>query len=281
MSEDHIGSRAQNYLEALRARLKNDAAPLYERGGIRLDDLRPSEWEAIKIFLAQFATAGKDPKVKLVLDLPEDARKEVVILFGLLPLIGADAAAKGEPILYLSHAAARVTNRIVDLAVFEPRVQVLSWSDIVPQLVSPPLPPCWIIGDMDWGDQPPVGSAVEKYEQGVSKVRGARNCDRLMVHQRGKQLIANFPPKFDSLCFIASAVCGSDAAWEVIALQDFRDRILLKHAAGRFAVALYECVSPPLARWLMKRPHLAAWMRRVLIAPAARRVRRDRNGLRL
>ncbi|KKM78109.1 hypothetical protein LCGC14_1363330, partial [marine sediment metagenome] len=55
-------------------------------------------------------------------------------------------------------------------------------------------------------------------------------------------------------CFIATAAWGRPDAPEVMALRRFRDNVLMKNAAGRRFVALYNLASPPLARRIAERP---------------------------
>lgn len=81
-------------------------------------------------------------------------------------------------------------------------------------------------------------------------------------------------------CFIATAAFGSPLAEEVRALRKARDRFFLTSAPGRFLIAAYYQISPPLARviathgWLRSavrsalRP-LVWWARLSLDSPAA------------
>jgi glucose/arabinose dehydrogenase len=65
-------------------------------------------------------------------------------------------------------------------------------------------------------------------------------------------------------CFIATAAYGSPLAEEVEALRGFRDRYLLTNLPGRFAVAAYSRLSPPLADWIAEHDSARAAVRGAL-----------------
>jgi tetratricopeptide (TPR) repeat protein len=75
-------------------------------------------------------------------------------------------------------------------------------------------------------------------------------------------------------CFIATAACGDALAPAVVTLRAFRDSYLLTRPAGRWAVRLYELLSPPLAEALARHPRGCRLVRRALIVPLATLVAR-------
>jgi hypothetical protein len=81
-------------------------------------------------------------------------------------------------------------------------------------------------------------------------------------------------------CFIATAAYGSPMEKDVLTLRLFRDERLLTNAPGRFFVAAYYRVSPPLAKWIGRHESARATARTALwpvvqlcrwIGPAAAR----------
>ncbi|MBM4397609.1 MAG: hypothetical protein FJ087_18215 [Deltaproteobacteria bacterium] len=84
------------------------------------------------------------------------------------------------------------------------------------------------------------------------------------------ELDATSPVRKDRRCFVATAAMGSDAAAEVEALRAFRDRVLLRTAAGRALVAAYYRLSPPLAAWIACHPAARRLVRDLVVVPVAR-----------
>ena len=73
-------------------------------------------------------------------------------------------------------------------------------------------------------------------------------------------------------CFVASAILGPDHP-ATDALRHYRDQVLGRTPAGRWLIACYYRLSPPVARWLIRHPRLAAMLRGP-VGAIARRVGR-------
>lgn len=71
-------------------------------------------------------------------------------------------------------------------------------------------------------------------------------------------------PNGTGKCFIATAACGTDQAEDVVKLREFRDAVLRGTNLGRAFVAIYETISPPIAR-LVARSEWARWLVRSLV----------------
>jgi hypothetical protein len=78
---------------------------------------------------------------------------------------------------------------------------------------------------------------------------------------------------YGSDCFIATAVYEDENATEVIALRKFRDEDLLPSKIGRALVALYYCLSPPIARLLSANRLLRHVVRQAIVQPIVNLVR--------
>ncbi|MFH1231075.1 MAG: CFI-box-CTERM domain-containing protein, partial [Planctomycetota bacterium] len=71
-------------------------------------------------------------------------------------------------------------------------------------------------------------------------------------------------PKEWAFCFIATAAYGSPMAEEVKTLSIFRDKYLITNSLGRRLVKIYYIASPPLAKFIAKKPFLRYITRQVL-----------------
>jgi hypothetical protein len=77
-----------------------------------------------------------------------------------------------------------------------------------------------------------------------------------------------------SKCFIATAACGSAAAFEVRQLQSFREECLRPYRFGRWIITAYEYCSPPVARTIARQPKLKKLVYAVIVRPMAAIARR-------
>jgi len=89
----------------------------------------------------------------------------------------------------------------------------------------------------------------------------------LKAAEESNRLCSRCQKEAQAQCFVATACCGSPDAPPVLALRCFRDRVLMRSRAGRFMIAVYYRLSPPVARWLLHRPTLRAYTRRCVIDP--------------
>jgi len=113
----------------------------------------------------------------------------------------------------------------------------------------------------------------------VSQAReGVPDPELLSVVRRMRRILRPDAKDYASQCFIATAACGAVDHPNVSALRLFRDGVLLRGAAGRRAVAAYVHFSPPLARWIARRPFWRAAVRLLIVRPAAWFARRVTPG---
>lgn len=72
-------------------------------------------------------------------------------------------------------------------------------------------------------------------------------------------------PRAGSACFIATAAFGSPFEPHVHLLRQFRDQVLLSHGPGRYLVAWYYRISPPIADLLERHPAAKPVVRAMLL----------------
>lgn len=75
--------------------------------------------------------------------------------------------------------------------------------------------------------------------------------------------------KAKGFCFIATAVCESDQAFEVQVLRSFRDDVVLCSWPGELFVRSYYLVSPPIARFLSRHSTARVLVRACVVRPIA------------
>ncbi len=75
-------------------------------------------------------------------------------------------------------------------------------------------------------------------------------------------------------CFVATAALGNARHPVVSELREFRDAWLKPRTIGRWFIAAYYRLSPPLAAWIGRSDTRRRYCRRLLVLPAARIARR-------
>lgn len=221
----------------------------------------------------QFTQAVIGGKVcRVAIELPADVDKHKIIYLGLLPLIFADAVQHGRAVLWLApdgNSEARAKNKSREFMILDP-LGFGSWYSLEPipdnGFQRTGLEKFWVIGDLDWSDQPLGSYYGEAVVNAVKRVLATDSCPALLIHQQRKTPVVPFPPKFGGSCFIATAAYGENTP-EVERLRQFRDAVLCSSALGRWSIALYERVSPMLAEEIRTHEWLRAIMRGAVIKP--------------
>jgi len=78
-------------------------------------------------------------------------------------------------------------------------------------------------------------------------------------------------------CFIATAAYGSPTAAELDMLRSFRDHVLIKSEAGRWAVDTYYRLSPPLAEYIAAHENMRTLVREGLLDPIVSLLKETRS----
>jgi hypothetical protein len=78
-------------------------------------------------------------------------------------------------------------------------------------------------------------------------------------------------------CFIATAAYGSETAEELDTLRAFRDRVLLQSGPGKWFVAAYYRLSPPLAEFIAGHEEVRTFVRERLLDPVVELLKRTQN----
>jgi hypothetical protein len=112
----------------------------------------------------------------------------------------------------------------------------------------------FLVGDTSSADFPVTALAVQ------TTFGGTTDAFVVAITQLG---IAGAPPgdSSNTPCFIATAAFGSPMARDVSVLREFRDNVLLPHAGGRAAVAVYYRIGPTVARAIAGSETLKALVR--------------------
>jgi hypothetical protein len=119
-------------------------------------------------------------------------------------------------------------------------------------------------GQAVWKWKVPSGGHVMQLE--VKDGRGGR--DTVSRKIKGADTDAKKKWKIGPFsCFIATAAYGSETAEELDTLRAFRDKVLLKSEAGRWCVASYYRLSPPLAEYIAGHEGLRKFVRERLLDP--------------
>lgn len=113
--------------------------------------------------------------------------------------------------------------------------------------------------------------AVDNFQKAI-QLAGANS--ELGIEAAGEVEKANAK---SGMCFIATAVYGSNTAPEVSLFRDFRDEVLISSRLGSLFVELYYLVSPPIA-WVISKSEVPKLATRYLILVPLLALLKGRDG---
>lgn len=94
-------------------------------------------------------------------------------------------------------------------------------------------------------------------------------CRKCAEELLGEPLPKAGQEKGGGKCFVATAACGDENAWEVLTLRHYRDSILNASVCGRASVRLYYLLAPLPARLVGACPRLRRFVLTHMIRPLA------------
>lgn len=126
-------------------------------------------------------------------------------------------------------------------------------------------------------DHPSFGQLIQLIESGAD---GLVKCGVPDIEKRAETILMKLRGKKSRAgCFIATACYGSEDHDDVVKLRTFRDTVVSRWLLGRWVIALYCQLSPPLADWLSSRPKCRRFVRDFLVHPMTSLIK-SRSGYR-
>ena len=168
---------------------------LGDSDGEPLESLGANEQAVLTEFTMAATAKLANPKgFKHYLEIPPDARKTVLTLLGLLPLISADARQHKRPILYItpdsrSESHARLAYR--RYMILSTPLEFGTWDDLTRAFAGGLNPKAiWVIGDLDFSGPPMGGDLLEEREKAVSILVRHKKTRALFIHKAGLASVA-------------------------------------------------------------------------------------------
>jgi hypothetical protein len=290
-SEEFIRGVEKRIRELNRALVEQGMGPLTERNGKPITSLRPSELLAFQTLTAQMAAQKDKPAYEIAIELEEDARKSVFILFVLLPIFRSITSSSmlyvaaddmSGPKLDCMHFFIRDQVEFVDLLNLTQAVDYAKLEGLLKGRI------VLVDTESDFAIPKPgnpnisysyLEDKMAKLMRTINAILGKNGYHKIILFQKGTKSLISYPPQFTkaSACFIATAACATPNAWEVSALRAFRDETLLRSMWGRLFNRCYCHLSPPLARWIANSRSRQQLVRRFFVTPLASVIARLRR----